>query len=230
MEKLKVIIVEDSPEVIEAAKKYFDTRDEYGVDFFNNFEEAKKALLSYPYAFAIFDLNFPRKKGQTPKELGFELADIARRAGVYWVILSSGTDHHGCEGTFTCFCDSSRYPWGRRGEVREIPPYPPYVGTEKSKKDPETWKEIFELLESLHPEAKRLLKKERRVIFLGEQCVPGLNLFAIIGNRVIFSTKWNEVFSAHVSEKVNCYIRTTGDHCFILKKVGNKWIEIEVEN
>lgn len=134
MEKIEVLIVEDKQENKEAAQKYFKTRNDVKIDFASTFEEGLKKLRQKKHDFGIFDLELPKKEGDEPEKLGFDLAKEAEKLIIPWAVITAGIDHHQCYSAFVS------YFWEEEKAPREI--------TETPKNDPRAWQKVFEKLEA----------------------------------------------------------------------------------
>lgn len=130
---LRILIVDDREENLDAAKEYFDTVENIAVDFASNYEEAMQKLNNEKYDLAMFDLQLPRTKnsGDTEK-LGFKLAEEAERYTIPWAVITMGIDHHQCRSAFV------NYFYEPNREVHEI--------TETPKTDPRAWERVFNSL------------------------------------------------------------------------------------
>jgi CheY-like chemotaxis protein len=149
-EKLEVLIVEDSEENITAAKEYFSKMEDFVTVFSDNFEDAMKKLNEHVYAYAIFDMNFPRTKGGIPEKLGNELAKEADSLALQYALMTAGIDHHQCLSAFVKYYDE-----GENGDVKkrftpqtlkdyEIKAEGFFELTETPKSSPRSWKLLFE--------------------------------------------------------------------------------------
>ncbi|MCX8193992.1 MAG: response regulator [Candidatus Pacearchaeota archaeon] len=85
----KVLVVEDKPENIEAAKKYFDSQG-IELDYAQTGEEALEKLEknSDSYLFLVSDLSLPRKKGGEEELVGFEIGKKAEELGVPYLFAT----------------------------------------------------------------------------------------------------------------------------------------------
>jgi len=130
---LRVLIVDDKEENLNAAKTYFDTVKNAIVDFASNYEEAMQKLNSENYDLAMFDLMLPRTKNSSHTErLGFKLAEEAERYIIPWAVVTMGMDHHQCISAFV------NYFYEPNRDVHEI--------TETPKTDPRAWERVFNSL------------------------------------------------------------------------------------
>jgi len=136
MEKqLEILIVEDREENRIAAKKYFNTQN-VCVDFATSYDEGLQKLQEGLYAVGIFDLELPRKKGDEPEKLGFELAKKATKYAMPWAVITAGTDHHQCKAAFVSYIwEGIKDPNEKLGEITEIP-----------KTDLRSWQKVYETL------------------------------------------------------------------------------------
>jgi CheY-like chemotaxis protein len=71
---LELLIIEDASENIHAAQQYFSSRSDVKVTYVTNAEDAINKLDAETYHAAIVDINFPKKEGEKPACLGFDLA------------------------------------------------------------------------------------------------------------------------------------------------------------
>jgi len=135
MTKLNILIVEDRQENIDAARKFFDTRQELKVDFAQTYQEAIRQLEEKVYAGAILDIHFPREPNGVEERIGIELGvqlDMAEgRYRTPHVYLTSGYHHEQQFGLI--YIDEWGYACGHS------------IST-ASKDNPISWEEAFEKL------------------------------------------------------------------------------------
>lgn len=73
--KPKILVVEDRPENLAAARESYAPRDEYHFDFAQDFDEAMEALGRTPYTGIITDCFMPKKTGSGDVSLGLSLVE-----------------------------------------------------------------------------------------------------------------------------------------------------------
>ena len=106
-EKIKIILVDDRLENINAAKQYFNTRDDLEVSYFLNPVDAKKSIeenlfKDTAYDFGIFDLEMPSETMEINPIAGHELSVYAWKQGIPNMIVTQkymdygeGNNHNG---------------------------------------------------------------------------------------------------------------------------------------
>ena len=133
MEKqLEILIIEDTEENREAAKKACPEHLKLG--FAEDYAEAVKEIESGKYAGLIIDLNFPRTKGQSPEQLGFELVKKYYPCLPY-IVFTAGIKHHGTENARILL---------EEDEVKNL-----CCRITPGKNTPEGWKEAFKFLQEI---------------------------------------------------------------------------------
>ena len=140
MEKkpLEILVVEDMPENLAAAKDYFQGIGGVKIDYASNFEQAKKKLEDNVYAAAIIDLHIPKAEGGMPEKIGYELAAMAQQYSVCFVIFSAAS--HGGK-SFVNMQPGGTFGMMGSGSATKSP----------SKSVPEAWEEAFAELQKQFP-------------------------------------------------------------------------------
>lgn len=143
-DRINILVVEDRKKNLEAAKKYFDSRDDVCVKFVTNFEDGLAEIRNNIYTFGIFDLELPKRDGDCPEKLGLELSNEASKYAINWAIVTSGFFHHGNKDvSFVC------YEWNEWKDVKqENEGRIEKIHTLKN--NPYTWKKVFEELQEKH--------------------------------------------------------------------------------
>jgi len=138
MTKLKILIVEDKQENVDAARKFFDTKPEIEADYAQTYQGAINLLEQNLYAGAIVDINFPREPGKSEEIIGLELGEqlnIAKgRYRTPHVYLSAGFDNHRNQPLAFIYYD--KWCYENKSAIQT-----------KSKACPEAWAEAFERLQ-----------------------------------------------------------------------------------
>ncbi len=94
MTQIKLLIVEDREENVNAAKQYFSSMPNVEVEFASDYEQGLEKLMKGFYAGAILDVELPKKAGMEPEKLGYDLAQKAMECKTPHVLLT-GYFHHG---------------------------------------------------------------------------------------------------------------------------------------
>jgi len=148
---LNVLVVDDDPENLDAAKQYFHTRKDVRVNYSTNYHHAKQMLESKVYAFALFDYQLPYEAGMEPsEEYGLHLASRATLQALPWALITSGLGHHHKTSAFV------RYAWTGTPEFHEI------MDTPKDSTD--AWKEVYETLEKNTPNIHEIVTAKKRYL------------------------------------------------------------------
>jgi len=156
---LEVLVVEDNPKNKVAAQTFFDTQEGMRVDFATTYEEGLRRLQENIYAAAIFDLELPRKEGNEPERLGFELGEEAKKLRVPFCILTGGFFHHGLTAKI--------YPMGDEALKENAP-----AGIEKT--DPHAWEMAYQSILNICPNPEEIVAAKRRYQqFIGKQYREG---------------------------------------------------------
>ena len=150
---LEILVVEDREENREAAREYFNTRDDVHVDFATSYDEGLRKLQEGLYGIGIFDLELPRTEGAEPEKLGFELAREAEKYGMPWAVITAGIDHHQCEAAFVSYSwEGIKDPNEKLTEITEIP----------KKTNPRSWQIVYETLVKNTPNIAETVTARKR--------------------------------------------------------------------
>ena len=136
-EKVKLMLVDDGIKNIEAAKEYFDTREQFDVTYFSKISYAKKAIddnikSNNPFNYAIFDLEMPDENGKIDPVAGHKLSVYAWQHDIPNFIVTQKYIHGNCASHSG---DRTFYSW--------------YAGADGfslrgTKYETKTWKEVVE--------------------------------------------------------------------------------------
>jgi len=95
---LEILIVEDTPENLETAKRYFEKQSDLIVDYAEARDEAIKMLNDRKYGGIIVDRSIPRYKGDNNRDNftlqanGWSVAFEAEMKDIPWIIFSEHGD------------------------------------------------------------------------------------------------------------------------------------------
>jgi|GEM_PF-3449410 len=104
--KIRVLVVEDRLENIDAAKRYFGTRADVEVEYTATLQEGLDRMHENLYDVGIFDLELPQTEGAEPKPMGYKLALAANSMGLQWALVTAGASHADTKTTNTKFAYS----------------------------------------------------------------------------------------------------------------------------
>lgn len=157
MKKIQVLVVDDREENRNAAAEYFKTREDVEVDFAESYTQAMEMLNKKVYYYGLFDLELPKKEGDEPEKLGFDLAEKADDLMMPWAIITAGRGHGRTEEEMQC-ANATHFLGDIDKTPREFilkpsksnPTYEKVYLSTKRKSNPISWKLVFECLEEVN--------------------------------------------------------------------------------
>lgn len=151
--KIPVLIVEDNPFNIRAAKAYFRGRRDLEVHYARTYYGGKGLLEKHVIGYAIFDLHIPIWWWWGKAfEHGRILAALAKEQRVEWAIMTAGP-YHSAENVAHV-----HYNWDRDDPFE----YVHVSHNEITKAHREAWQKVFEELEKRNPTIGQVLSARRR--------------------------------------------------------------------
>lgn len=156
---MRILIVEDLPENVEAAKKALEKT--HSLDIVKSYEEAKALLDENIYSAAILDLNFPKQEGGEPEKLGFMLEIQCFARNIPCVVLSATTHSGGNLGPVVSRIYKKEESIELTKSVFDTIDLP-------KKCHPDSWKMAFKYLRMIAPNMEEVARaKKRRRMFVG---------------------------------------------------------------
>lgn len=144
--KLEILVVEDGPENLAAARKYFSGIENVSVDYAVDYKQALRLMNEKDYAAAIFDRNMPENDKSTEvKPYGDLLMEEANKKAVPSLMMTAAF-HGNNEFAFII------YEVGFSGDRTE------------SKRNTESWKSAYEILRKCPLEMISRAKSRHRTV------------------------------------------------------------------
>ena len=116
LNKQKVLIVDDTPENIEAARKFFCSvgyQEDVNIHFRSTPKDAKVLISDEKIDFAMFDLEMETKNGEMDKAAGHKLSVYAWRMNITNIVVTQkycaeaiGTGHAVNRTLISCYAGS----------------------------------------------------------------------------------------------------------------------------
>lgn len=157
---IPVLVVEDEPANIGAARKYFQSRSDLKPDFARTKEETLKLMESDKvYAFAIIDVNFPDHAGEEPSRNGPTLSDLLFKKQTPKVYLT--VKQHGTKTPAKIYLTDEDLEYGDSYSPPNIysNPDPEWKDCYASKNDSNVWERVVKLM---WPESMMLYRARLR--------------------------------------------------------------------
>ncbi|MEM4641301.1 MAG: response regulator [Candidatus Pacearchaeota archaeon] len=152
--KIEILVVEDRPENIAAAKEFFNKQKDVEVYYAKNAKEARKALENKNFDLALIDWRLPEGK------VGFEILEEAKKRAIPAAVFTEGKYYHGTVH-------------GKRSDlfldehaVKDSSPVSYKFGP---KNDPKSWEEAYKKLLEISNVEEIKKAKERYKRFTGKK-------------------------------------------------------------